>query len=194
MSCLPTSAAFISLQFWSLLLHSTAGGGLKGAHNGLVHASQDAGMWKLIATNSWPCEEGDVFNWFDFGHPEYLHHDGGHFILLRLLSEGWMSRVFVWFSRLPLSGIEDLSKNKLLARRGRFGKKAQFFRVFYSRHPSLSCRRIWYSGNELGEFTWKIRGISLASARITSPWVTDRTWNTWASWQLTIWTTKSIAL
>ena len=39
------------------LLHSTAGGGLKGAHNGLVHASQDAGMWKLIATNSWPLEE-----------------------------------------------------------------------------------------------------------------------------------------
>ena len=37
-----------------LLLHSTAGGGLKGAQRGFVHASQDAGMWKLIATNSWP--------------------------------------------------------------------------------------------------------------------------------------------
>lgn len=26
--------------------------------------------------------------------------------------------------------------------------------------------------------TWNIRGMSLASARMTSPWVTDRTWNT----------------
>ena len=39
-----------------LLLHSTAGGGLKGAQSGLVQASQEAGMWKLIATNSWPWE------------------------------------------------------------------------------------------------------------------------------------------
>ena len=37
-----------------LRLHSTAGGGLNGAHSCLVHPSQLAGMWNEIWTNSWP--------------------------------------------------------------------------------------------------------------------------------------------
>ena len=38
----------------NLRLHSTAGGGLKGAHSCLVHRSQLVGMWKLMATSSCP--------------------------------------------------------------------------------------------------------------------------------------------
>lgn len=34
--------------------HSRAGGGLNMCHNGLEHTSQVVGMWKLIATSSWP--------------------------------------------------------------------------------------------------------------------------------------------
>ncbi len=35
-------------------MHSSAGGGLNGAHSCLAHPSQLAGMWKEIWTNSWP--------------------------------------------------------------------------------------------------------------------------------------------
>lgn len=39
---------------------------------------------------------------------QHLHHNGSHFVLLRLLREGWVGGVFVWLSRLPLPGVKYL--------------------------------------------------------------------------------------
>ena len=146
-------------------LHSNAGGGLKGAHRGLEQRSQEAGMWYEIATNSCP---------FKSSIPEKQSK----------IKDLKLGKVDFWSypNRWPTCSSRRCRRRR---RRRRCCRPRCCLRVYetllHQRTKSKKqnqCKQIRKKYAETNLFTWNILGISLASARMTSPWVTDRTWNT----------------